>query len=71
LNYQCNVYYLWLIWTLAREDDSKQGSRASALLVRYRHQQYVNIAVDIRSGQLTASEVGSGSDEADGKLSQC
>ncbi|KAM3579891.1 mediator complex subunit [Umbelopsis sp. WA50703] len=52
----------------AREDDSKQGSRASALLVRYRHQQYVNIAVDIRSGQLTASEVGSGSDEADDKM---
>jgi hypothetical protein len=47
--------------------ETRNGSNVAALLVRYRHQRYVNIAVDIRSGQLTASEVGSGSDEVDGK----
>ncbi|KAH8554276.1 mediator complex subunit MED14-domain-containing protein [Umbelopsis sp. PMI_123] len=46
----------------------KGGNGADALLVQYRHQRYVNIAVDIRSGQLTASEIGSGSDESDDKM---
>jgi hypothetical protein len=48
------------------DTDTKPDAQVAALLVRYRHQRYVNIAVDIRSGQLTASEVGSGSDEVDG-----
>ena len=48
------------------DEETKNDSHVAALLVQYRHQRYVNIAVDIRSGQLTASEVGSGSDESDG-----
>ncbi|KAG2180765.1 hypothetical protein INT44_003772 [Umbelopsis vinacea] len=50
------------------DEESKNDSHVAALLVQYRHQRYVNIAVDIRSGQLTASEVGSGSDESDDKM---